>query len=125
MEFAINQRGWSILMRLGLVKVSEEKDCVILDVFLDKKTHKLLVEYCRKNKFDLATGFVKSAVRGMKFFRAIHYKETKQDYLLLKEQAEEYERDNKLLRQLVDENERFKQILNMCSAQTEGKEDES
>jgi hypothetical protein len=42
----------------------------------------------------------------------------KQDYLLIKEQAEEYERDNKLLRQLVDENERFRQILNACQLKT-------
>jgi hypothetical protein len=37
----------------------------------------------------------------MKFFRAVYYKEMKQDYSLIKEQAEEYERDNKLLRQHI------------------------
>jgi cell shape-determining protein MreC len=108
-------------MGLGLSGNPKGKDLVVLDVFLDRKTHKLLVEYCRQNKFDLATGFVKAAERGMKFFRAVYYKEMKQDYLLIKEQAEEYERDNKLLRQLVDENERFRQILNVCLTQGKGK----
>jgi predicted nuclease with TOPRIM domain len=83
------------------------------------------MEYCKQNKFDLATGFVKATERGMKFFRAVYYKEMKQDYLLIKEQAEEYERDNKLLRQLVDENERFRQILNACPTQNKEIEDES
>jgi len=104
-------------MRLGLGRNPKGKDRVVLDVFLDRKTHKSLVEYCRQNKFDLATGFVKATERGMKFFRAAYYKEMKQDYLLIKELAEEYERDNKLLRQLVDENERFRQILNVCLTQ--------
>jgi len=108
-------------MKLGLERDSKGKDRVILDVFLDRKTHESLVEYCRRNNFDLATGFVKAAERGMKFFRAAYYKEMKQDYMLLKEQAAEYERDNKALRQLVDENERFKQILVAHQIQKEGK----
>ena len=111
-------------MRLGLGGDSEEKDHVVLDVFLDRKTHKSLVEYCRQNKFDLATGFVKAAERGMMFFRAAYYKEMKQDYLLLKEQAEEYERDNKALRQLIEENERFQQTLNTLQAKNKDKENE-
>lgn len=98
-------------MGFGSGKNLEGKEQVVLDVFLDRKTHELLMEYCKRNQFDLATGFVKAAERGMKFFRAVYYKEMKQDYLLIKEQAEEYEKDNKLLRQLVDENKRFKQIL--------------
>jgi cell shape-determining protein MreC len=108
-------------MRLNLNGNSEGKDQVILDVFLDRKTHESLVEYCRSNSFDSATGFVKAVERGMKFFRAAYYKEMKQDYVLLKEQAAEYERDNKALRQLVDENERFKQILNAHQIQKDGK----
>jgi predicted nuclease with TOPRIM domain len=84
---------------------------------LDRKTHKSLVEYCRQNKFDLATAFVKAAERGMMFFRAVYYKEVKQDYLPFKEQAEEYERDNRALRQLIEENERFQQILNALQAE--------
>jgi len=105
-------------MRLGLSRDPKEKDRVALDVFLDRKTHKLLLEYCKQNQFDLATGFVKATERGMRFFRAVYYKEMKQDYLLIKERAEEYERDNKLLRRLVDENERFRQILNACQLKT-------
>ena len=60
----------------------------------------------------------------MKFFRAAYYKEMKQDYLLIKEQAEEYERDNKTLRQLIEENERFQDILNALQAKNKGKENE-
>ncbi|MEM2112157.1 MAG: hypothetical protein QXX08_09845 [Candidatus Bathyarchaeia archaeon] len=112
-------------MKLGLSRDAKERDQIILDIFLDRQTRKLLIEYCKKNKFDLATGFVKAAERGMKFFRAVYYREMKQDYLLVKEQAEEYERDNKLLRQLVDENERFRQILDACSTQNKEIEDES
>jgi len=63
-------------------------------------------------------------LRGMKFFRAAYYKEMKQDYLLIKEQAEEYERDNKTLRQLIEENERFQDILNALQAKNKGKENE-
>jgi len=111
-------------MGLGLGGNSEGKNQVVLDVFLDRKTHKALVEYCRQSKFDLATGFVKAAERGMKFFRAAYYKEMKQDYLLIKEQAEEYERDNKTLRQLIEENERFQDILNALQAKNKGKENE-
>jgi cell shape-determining protein MreC len=107
-------------MGLGLSGNPEEKDQVVLDVFLDKKTYESLVEYCRQNKCALAAGFVKVAERGMRFFRAVYYKEMKQDYLLLKEQAEEYERDNKMLVQLVDENERFKRLLNVQLDQNEG-----
>jgi len=112
-------------MRLGLSRNLEGKDRVVLDVFLDRQTHKLLIEYCKKNKFDLASGFVKAAERGMRFFRAVYYREMKQDYLLIKEQAGEYERDNKLLRQFVDENERFRQILDACSTQNKELENES
>jgi nuclear transport factor 2 (NTF2) superfamily protein len=112
-------------MRLSLSGNPKGKDRVALDVFFDRKTHKLLLEYCKQNQFDLATGFVKAAERGMRFFRAVYYKEMKQDYLLIKEQAEEYERDNKLLRQLVDENERFRQILNACPTQNKEIKDES
>lgn len=112
-------------MKLGLSRGSKGKDQTVLDVFLDRKTHKLLIEYCEKNKFDLATGFVKAVERGMKFFRAVYYKETKQNYLQIKKQAEEYENDNKLLRQLVDENERFKQILSMCLSNGKRKENEN
>jgi predicted AlkP superfamily phosphohydrolase/phosphomutase len=101
-------------MGLGLGGNSEGKNQVVLEVFLDRNTHKLLLEYCKQNQFDLATGFVKATERGMKFFRVVYYKEMKQDYSLIKEQAEEYERDNKLLRQLVDENERLRQILKTC-----------
>ncbi|MEM4704107.1 MAG: hypothetical protein QXJ02_03470 [Candidatus Bathyarchaeia archaeon] len=99
-------------MKLSLSGERKRKDQIALDVFLDRQTHKLLMEYCSKNKLDLATGFVKATERGMKFFRAVYYREMKQDYLLVKEQAEEYEKDNKLLRQLVDENEKFRKILN-------------
>jgi len=102
-------------MGLGSGKNLEGKERVVLDVFLDRKTHELFIKYCKRNRFDLATGFVKAAERGMKFFRAVYYKEMKQDYLLIKEQAEEYEKDNNLLRQLVDENKRFRQILDACS----------
>lgn len=108
-------------MRLNLEGGSEGKNRVIFDLFLDRNTHESLVKYCRRNNFDLVTGFVKAAERGMKFFRAAYYKEMKQDYALLKEQAAEYERDNKALRQLVDENERFKQILNTHQIQKDGK----
>jgi nuclear transport factor 2 (NTF2) superfamily protein len=112
-------------MRLSLSENPKGKDRVALDVFLDRKTHKLLIDYCKQNQFDLAKGFVKATERGMRFFRAVYYKEMKQDYLLIKEQAEEYERDNKLLGQLVDENERFRQILNACPTQNKEIEDES
>lgn len=88
------------------------KDQVILQVFLDRKTHESLVEFCRRNSFDLSTGFVKAAERGMKFFRAVYYREMKLDYLRVKKQAEEYERDNNALRKLKEENEKFRQMLN-------------
>lgn len=112
-------------MKLELSKDPKGKDQIVLDVFLDRKTYELLMDYCKQNRFDLATGFVKATERGMKFFRAVYYREMKQDYLQIKEQAEEYERDNKLLRQLVDENERFRQILDACSTQKKEIEDDS
>ena len=91
-------------------QISEKKNQVLLQVFLDRRTHDSLVEFCKKNGFDLSIGFVKAAERGMRFFRAVYYREIKQDYLLLKKQAEEYESDNKVLKQLVEENQVFRQM---------------
>lgn len=91
-------------------QISEKRNQVLLQVFLDRRTHDSLVEFCKKNGFDLSIGFVKAAERGMRFFRAIYYREIKQDYLLLKKQAEEYENDNKTLRKLEEENRIFRQM---------------
>jgi hypothetical protein len=99
---------------------SKRKDQVILDVFLDRPTHESLVEYCRRNSFDLSTAFIKATERGMRFFRAVYYKEMKQDYLLLKKQAEEYENDNRALRELKEENQRLRQILNAHQCKSKG-----
>lgn len=107
-------------MRRDLSENSKEKNQVILDVFMDRNTHEKLVEYCRKNSFELSTGFIKATERGMRFFRAIYYKEMKQDYLLLKKQAKEYENDNRALRQLEEENQTFRQILNAHQCQSKG-----
>jgi hypothetical protein len=101
-------------------KDSNRKDQVILDVFLDRPTHESLVEYCRRNSFDLSTGFIKATERGMRFFRAVYYKELKQDYVLLKKQAKEYENDNRALRQLEEENRRLRQILNAHQCKSRG-----
>jgi hypothetical protein len=97
-----------------------EKKQVILDVFLDRRTHESLVEYCRKNSLDLSTGFVKATERGMRFFRAVYYKEMKQDYVLLKKLAEEYENDSRALRQLEEENQTLRQILNAHQCKSKG-----
>jgi len=107
-------------MRLDLDKNSKEKSQVILDVFLDRNTHESLVEYCRKNSVDLSTGFIKATERGMRFFRAVYYREMKQNYLLLKKQAEEYEDDNRALRQLMEENQTLRQILNAHQCKRKG-----
>jgi hypothetical protein len=98
---------------------TEEKQ-VILEVFLDRNTNEKLVEYCRKNSFDLSTGFVKATERGMRFFRAVYYKEMKQDYVLLKKLAEEYENDSKALKQLEEENHALRQILNAHECKSKG-----
>jgi hypothetical protein len=98
---------------------TEEKQ-VILEVFLDRNTNEKLVEYCRKNSSDLSTGFIKATERGMKFFRASYYKELKQNYVLLKRQAKEYENDNKELRQLEEENQTLRQIMNAHHGTSEG-----
>jgi len=97
-----------------------ETNQVILDVFLDRITHEKLVEYCRKNSFVLSTGFVKATERGMRFFRAVYYKEMKQDYVLLKKLAEEYENDSRALRQLEEENQTLRQILNAHQCKSKG-----
>jgi hypothetical protein len=97
-----------------------EKNQVILDVFLDRNTHEKLVEYCRKNSFDLSTGFVKATMRGMRFFRAVYYKEMKQDYVLLKKLAEIYENDNRALGQLEEENQTLRQMLNAHECKSKG-----
>ena len=99
---------------------SKEKDQVILDVFLDRNTHESLVECCRRNSFDLSTGFIKATERGMRFFRAVYYREMKQDYLLLKKQAEEYENDNRALRELKEENQKLGQISNARQCKSKG-----
>lgn len=106
--------------RLDLSENSKEKNRVILEVFLDRNTHGSLVEYCRRNSFDLSTGFIKATERGMRFFRAVYYREMKQDYLLLKKQAEEYENDNRALRELKEENQRLKQMLNAHQCKSKG-----
>lgn len=85
---------------------------VILEVFLDRNTNEEFVEYCRKNSLDLSTGFIKATERGMRFFRTIYYKELKQNYVLLKKQAKEYENDNRELRELEEENQTLRQIIN-------------
>jgi len=92
--------------------LNKRQATVLLDVFLDRDTQEKLVEYCRKNSFDLSTGFVKATERGMRFFRAVYYKEMKQDYLLLKKLAEGYENDSRALKQLEKENQTLRQILN-------------
>ena len=107
-------------MRLDLGENSKEKNQVILDVFLDRNTHESLVEYCRRNSVDLSTGFIKATERGMRFFRAVYYREMKQNYLLLKKQAEEYEDDNRILRKLMEENQTLRQILNAHQCKSEG-----
>jgi len=107
-------------MRLDLGENSKEKNQVILDVFLDRNTHESLVEYCRRNSVDLSTGFIKATERGMRFFRAVYYREMKQDYLLLKKQAIEYEDDNRILRKLMEENQTLRQILNAHQCKSEG-----
>jgi hypothetical protein len=107
-------------MRLDLGENSKEKNQVILDVFLDRNTHESLVEYCRRNSVDLSTGFIKAAERGMRFFRAVCFREMKQDYLLLKKQAEEYEDDNRILRKLMEENQTLRRILNAHQCKSEG-----
>lgn len=104
----------------SMSKDSKRKDQVVLDVFLDRCTHELLVEYCRKNSLDLSTGFIKATERGMRFFRAVYYKEMKQDYLLLTKQAKEYENDNRALRQLEEENQTLRQILNAHQCKGKG-----
>ena len=109
-----------IQTRLDLSENSKENNQVILDVFLDRNTHEKLVEYCRKNSFDLSTGFIRATERGMRFFRAIYYKEMKQDYLLLKKQAKEYENDNRALRQLEEENQTLRQIMNAHQCKSKG-----
>jgi len=107
-------------MRLDLGENSKEKSQVILGVFLDRNTHELLVEYCRKNSVDLSTGFIKATEKGMRFFRAVCFREMKHNYLLLKKQAEEYEDDNRALRQLMEENQTLKQILNSRQCKKKG-----
>jgi len=107
-------------MRLDLGENSKEKNQVILDVFLDRNTHESLVEYCRRNSVDLSTGFIKATERGMRFFRAVYYREMKQNYLLLKKQAIEYEDDNRILRKLMEENQTLRQILNAHQCKSEG-----
>jgi hypothetical protein len=97
-----------------------EKNQVILDVFLDRRTHEKLAEYCRKNSFDLSTGFIKATERGMRFFRAVYYKEMKQDYVLLKKLAAEYENDSRALEQLEEENQTLRQILNAHECKSKG-----
>ena len=100
-------------------RAPEEKQ-VILDVFLDRNTHEKLLEYCRKNSFDLSTGFIIATERGMRFFRAVYYKEMKQDYVLLKKLAAEYENDSRALRHLEEENQTLRQILNAHQCKTKG-----
>jgi hypothetical protein len=73
-------------MSKGLSKDSKRKDQIIPNVFLDRRTHESLVEYCRRNSFYLSTGFIKATERGMRFFRAVYHQKMKQDYLLLKKQ---------------------------------------
>jgi hypothetical protein len=109
-----------LCMRLDLGENSKERNQVILDVFLDRNTHESLVEYCRRNSVDLSAGFIKATERGMRFFRAVYYREMKQDYLLLKKQAEEYEDDNRILRKLMEENQTLRQILNAHQCKSEG-----
>jgi len=106
--------------RLDLSENSKERNQVILDVFLDRNTHESLVEYCRRNSVDLSMGFIKATERGMRFFRAVYYREMKQDYLLLKKQAEEYENDNRALRELMEENQTLRQILNAHQCKSKG-----
>jgi hypothetical protein len=108
-------------MKLSLSKRSMEKENVAMEVFLDEKTPQKLLQYCRTNNFDLATGFVRVAERGMKFFRTVEYKEMKEDYFRLKKQGEVYAKDNKEMRHLIEENKRFQHILN--TAVSEAKEE--
>jgi cell shape-determining protein MreC len=107
-------------MNDALSNDSKRKDQVILDVFLDNSTHESFLQYCRRNTFDLSTGFIKATERGMRFFRAAYYKELKQNYLLVKRQAEEYENDNKALKQLEEENQTLRQILNAHKCKSKG-----
>jgi hypothetical protein len=97
----------------------KKEDNVILEVFLDRCTYESLVEYCRKRSFDTSTGFAKAVERGMKFFRAAYYREIKQDYLLRKKQAEEFENDNRALKKLEQENQAFRKMLNGQDAKGE------
>ena len=112
-------------MKLTFIKNSKMEDHIILDVYLNERTYQMLLEYCKRNSLDLATGFARAVERGMKFFRATRYNEMKRDYLRLKKQAEEYARDNKVLRNLVEGNERFRQILNTTMSDSKGKGHES